>query len=151
MQTMKAPPKRSWPSTERLVDRQLSRPSGLTSFKRSQVASLAATVVDFGSLVFLVEVVHVWYVAATAIGAALGAVTNFLLGRHWSFQARHGRVEGQALRYAVVSAGSLCLNSLGVYVFTDGLGLKYMVSKLITAFTVGILFNFPLHRGFVFR
>jgi putative flippase GtrA len=129
----------------------LSRPSGVTSFTRSQFASLAATGVDFGTLVACVEWLRVWYVAATAIGACLGAVTNFLLGRHWTFEARHGQVHHQAWKYALVSGGSLLLNSAGVYAFTDGLGLKYMVSKLITAFLVGVLYNFPLHRGFVFR
>jgi putative flippase GtrA len=129
----------------------LEKPSFLVSFHRSQVASLLATVVDFGSLVFLVELVHVWYVAATAIGAFLGALTNFMLGRHWSFKATHGAVHGQATRYAIVSGMSLLLNSAGVYLFTDLFGYKYTVSKLITAFLVGIFFNFPLHRRYVFK
>ncbi|MBU6376556.1 MAG: GtrA family protein, partial [Bdellovibrionales bacterium] len=37
-----------------------------------------------------------------------------------------------------------------VYAFTEGLGFTYVVSKLFVSFLVGILFNFPLHRYFVF-
>lgn len=106
---------------------------------------------DFGSLVFCVEVLHVWYVAATAIGAFLGAITNFWLGRHWSFEAHAGRVRGQAGRYALVSLGSLLLNSGGVFVLTDYGHFPYPVSKAITALVVGFVFNFPLHRGYVFK
>lgn len=125
------------------------------SFHRSQVAALAATIADFGSLVLLVEFAHVWYVAATAMGALFGAVTNFLLGRHWAFHPgdpeRLGDVRAQARRYALVSAGSLVLNTLGVYLFTDIGGLRYIASKATVAILISVFFNFPLHRAFVFR
>jgi putative flippase GtrA len=125
-------------------------PPLLVSLRRSQIASLTATLVDFSTLIFLVEVAKVWYVAATAAGAFMGAAVNFALGRYWSFEAGHGRIRGQALRYAVVSAASLFLNSAGVYVLTDYFGLHYALSRAATALLIGILFNFPLHRRFVF-
>ena len=126
-------------------------PRLLVSLKRSQIASLAATVVDFGSLIFLVEVAHLWYVAATATSALFGAVVNFVLGRYWTFGAGHLPVHGQAVRYAAVAGASLILNSAGVYLLTDRFGIHYAVSRVITALVVGIIFNFPLHRHFVFR
>jgi len=122
----------------------------MVSLKRSQIASLTATVVEFSCLIFLVEIGHVWYVGATAAGAFLGAIVNFLLGRHWTFTADDDGVRGQAIRYAAVAVMSLILNSLGVYLLTDYLDIHYTVSRAITAFLVGILFNFPLHRLFVF-
>lgn len=128
-----------------------SRPGMFTSFTRSQISSIVATIVDFGTLVFLVEVVKLWYVPAVAIGAFLGAITNFIMGRHWSFMAVDGVARYQAIKYAVVSGGSLGLNCIGVYCFTDILGLKYVVSKVIIALLVGVFFNFPLHRNYVFR
>jgi putative flippase GtrA len=88
---------------------------------------------------------------ATAIGAFFGAVANFLIGRFWSFEATHRRPHGQALRYALVSAGSLGLNSLGVLGLYSGLGIHYVIAKAATALAVGVLYNFPLHRRFVFR
>ena len=122
----------------------------MVSLRRSQIASLTATVVDFACLIFLVEVAHVWYVVATAIAAFLGAFVNFMLGRHWSFTADDEAFQGQAIRYAAVSALSLVLNSLGVYLLTEYLGIHYTMSKAMTAVSVGIFFNFPLHRRFVF-
>ena len=121
------------------------------SLGRAQVSALAATAVDFGTLFFVTERLHVWYVYSTGVGAALGAVTNFLLNRHWSFEAGHIEWGPQAFRYALVSSGSLGLNMLGVYAFTAGTGLKYGVSKVITAILVGLFFNFPLHRRYVFK
>ncbi|HEY1269607.1 MAG TPA: GtrA family protein [Candidatus Binatia bacterium] len=126
-------------------------PPLMVSLRRSQVASLTATLVDFSSMVFLTEVAGIWYVAATASGAFIGAVVNFLLGRHWTFTAGHEAIHGQVVRYAVVSAVSLALNTAGVYLLTEYAHLHYTLSRVIIAISVGLLFNFPLHRHFVFN
>ncbi len=122
----------------------------MVSLRRSQIASLTATVVDFSCLVFLVEVAHIWYVVATVIAGFLAAFVNFMLGRYWSFTADDEAFHGQAIRYAAVCAASLVLNSLGVYLLTEYLKMHYAMSKVVTAILVGVLFNFPLHRRFVF-
>lgn len=125
-------------------------PPLLVSLGRSQVAALSATVIDFATMICLIEFAGVWYVAATATGAFVGAVVNFFLGRHWSFTAGHQPIHGQFVRYAVVSVMSLALNTLGVYLLTDYVNFHYAVSRAITAVSVALLFNFPLHRRFVF-
>ncbi len=128
----------------------MPRTSFLGSFSRSQVSSFLATCVDFGLLFSLVEIVHVWYVLATASGALAGSITNFILGRLWSFEATHAQWHRQAYRYAWVSGGSLLLNSGGVYLMTGGLGVHYAVSVIVVSLVVGIAFNFPLQRYWVF-
>jgi putative flippase GtrA len=127
------------------------RPSFLASFSRSQVASAAATLADYAVLFGLTELAGVWYVAATAIGAGVGAVTNFLLNRHWSFRAGHLDFRRQARRYAAVSAGSLALNAGGVWALTEWTRIHYSIPVFAVSLAVGFLFNFPLHRHYVFR
>ena len=102
-------------------------------------------------MVGLVELAGVWYGVATPIGAVTGAVTNFLLGRLWSFQATHMTWGPQAKRYALIAVGSLLVNSGGVILVTEKIGLQYAVSKLVVSFLVVVFFNFPLHRYYVFR
>lgn len=104
-----------------------------------------------GVMFGLVELLGVWYVLATALGALTGAVVNFLLGRFWSFEAQDKPPQGQAFRYAVVSVGSLLLNAGGVYAITEWGGLKYGYSKLIVSLLIGFFFNFPLQRHYVFK
>src|SRR3954470_4385141 len=127
------------------------RPSLIESFSRSQVTSAASTAADFGILFSMTEIFHVWYVVATALGALAGAITNFLLNRHWSFKAANGAWEGQAFKYALVSDGSLALNTAGVYAVTDGLGLHYAASVILVSLFIGFAYNYPLQRYFVFR
>ena len=126
------------------------RPSLIVSFLRSHVSSAVATAADFALLFGLVELLGVWYVTATAAGAGLGAVVNFVMNRQWSFEATDGAWQGQALRYGLVSSASLLLNALGAWVFTEKFGFPYGASVAIAAFLVGTFFNYPLHRSFVY-
>jgi putative flippase GtrA len=120
-------------------------------FLKSQAASLAATVVDFSVLFVLTEHFHIFYVISVALGAFFGALTNFTLGRFWSFQATKAKPGPQFTRYAIVSGGSLLLNVVLVYGFTETFGIHYGFSKVVVALLVGIFFNYPLQRYFVFK
>ncbi len=129
----------------------IMRPILQSSFSRAQISSFLATAVDYGILFLFVEVFHIWYVAATAWGAFFGAITNFLLNRHWSFRASEGKWIRQAYRYSIVSIGSLILNTLGVFLVTEYARVHYAVSVVLVAGAVGVLFNYPLHRHYVYR
>ena len=123
----------------------------LHSFSLSQIAAITATVVDFALLFALTELLHVWYVVATALGAVAGAVVNFWINRQWSFAATHAGWHGQALRYSLVSAASALLNAGGTWLVTEQGHIHYAVSVVAVSLFVGVVFNFPLHRYYVFR
>jgi putative flippase GtrA len=118
---------------------------------RHNFASISATVVDYGIMVTLVEVVKLSTVAATAIGALCGAVTNFTLGRIFTYKATDVPVFGQTARYALVSGAGLGLNAAGEYLFNMVLGLQYLAARVITSIIVSTAWNYPLQRFFVFQ
>jgi putative flippase GtrA len=120
-------------------------------FLKSQLSSLISTAVDFSITVMAVEIFHVDYVRATIIGACCGALTNFILGRNWVFQAQSGKPKSQFLLYLLVWAGSLGLNTLGMYILTDLIGAQYIASKLITAILVGVFYNYTFQKRVVFK
>ena len=118
---------------------------------RHQLASVFSTLVDFGTMILVVEVLGRSAVVGTLAGALCGAVTNFQLGRRWIFDARHENPGPQALRYALVSAGSAGLNALGEYAAHDRLHIYYLAARALVAVTVSFAWNFPMQRHFVFR
>jgi putative flippase GtrA len=118
---------------------------------RHQIASILSTAVDFGVMVLVVELLGRSAVVGTLAGATCGALTNFQLGRHWIFEARHEGAAPQALRYAVVSGGSAALNALGEYLAHDVLGIYYLAARALVAVAVSFAWNFPMQRYFVFR
>jgi putative flippase GtrA len=128
-----------------------TRPTFAQSFSRSQITSAVATAADFGLLFSLTEIFHVWYVPAVALGALVGAVTNFFLNRHWSFAASQEVWQGQALRYSLVSAGSLLLNTAGTWFVTEYVHVHYSLSVITVSIAVGFFFNYPMQRHFVFK
>ncbi len=131
-----------------------SKPAGESvarSLGKHQLGAVASTVADFGTMALAVELLHVSPVAATALGASCGALTNFTLARTWIFRGADGAVGSQALRYAVVSAASLGLNTLGEFVLAGRLGVQYFAARVVVAAAVSVLWNFPMHRQFVFQ
>ena len=73
----------------------------ITSFIRSQMSSAIATAMDFTVFVFLTEILKIYYVAAAAMAALVGAIISFLLGRNWAFARKDGRLTHQAFRYII--------------------------------------------------
>jgi len=128
----------------------LSTRRTLRQWLRHHASALAAAVVDFGIMVACVETLHLHPVEGTVVGAACGAVTNFLLGRYWIYQRRDIAAGGQALRYTLVSAASLGWNAAGEHLFADVLHVQYVLSRVITALVVSNAWNYPLQRFFVF-
>jgi putative flippase GtrA len=117
---------------------------------RHQLGALVTSAVDFAVMITAVHL-GLTPVAGTAIGASCGAVTNFTLGRQWIFPAdAPARMHSQAVRYAIVSATSLGLNTLGEFVMHDLLRVQYVVARLIVAVIVSLGWNYPLQRAWVF-
>ena len=118
---------------------------------RHQIGAIAATVVDFATMIALVEGARLSPEAATPIGAIVGAVTNFTLGRAWIFRGHTGHWASQASRYALVSAASAGWNTLGEQLLHGMAHLQYVAARALVSFAVSLLWSFPMQRGFVFR
>lgn len=120
-------------------------------FIKSQVAAFVSTCIDYLTVIGLTEVIGLWYVYSNIVGASLGAITNFFLGRKWTFKAENQPLSKQAGRYALVSAGSLGLNTFGLFALTEWTNLHYVLSKIIIGIIVAGGFNYVLQKHFVFR
>jgi putative flippase GtrA len=117
---------------------------------RHHATALLSTGVDYAVMVICVELVHLRPVLATVIGAACGAVTNFLINRSFTYHVGEGHVREQAWKFVLVSGASLGLNALGEYTFHDVVGLQYMLARVITSVVVSNGWNYPMLRFFVF-
>ena len=135
----------------------MSRPAGrglvaeLGRFVRANLASTIASGIEY-VLVTALVVLRVHYLYAATAGAVTGALIDFSLKRHWAFDRSHkGAVHHEGLRYLVVSGTSLALNLAGSYALVDGLGLPAVPGVIAASLVVGFVWNYPLHRYYVFR
>ncbi|GGK57496.1 GtrA family protein [Rufibacter glacialis] len=123
----------------------------MLTFLKAQTASVSATAVDFLVTIFSVEYFGRWYMLGTVMGTISGGLTHFSLGRGWVFHSDDPQVLNQAARYFLIWNGSLLLNASGVFVITHYAGVSYVISKVIASVMVGVGFNYPMHKKFVFR
>ncbi len=123
----------------------------MATFLKAQVSSALSTAVDFTLTILLKELLGAYYMAASVTGTICGGITNFLLGRNWTFASREQAVTEQMIRYIMVWVGNLGLNALIVYVCTDFIEIKYWVSKIMASLIVGVGYNYVLQKVFVFR
>jgi putative flippase GtrA len=118
---------------------------------RHQIGAAVATAVDFGLMILLVERIGLSPVAATAISAPIGGLTNFVLGRAWIFRLHSGHWAAQAARYALVSGASVGWNTAGEHLLHDGAHVEYVGARIVVSILVSLLWNFPVQRRWVFR
>ncbi len=126
----------------------------MTSFFRYNAMAFTASAVDFTLLIFSREILGLYYVLAAFIGALSGGMVAFTLGRNWTYLSKEGKAHVQGLKYLITWAGSIFLNTYGVYFFSEVVGIgeeKYIISKILTASLVGVFYNFPIQRYFVFK
>ncbi|HTO97061.1 MAG TPA: GtrA family protein [Myxococcales bacterium] len=120
-------------------------------FQRAWIASAVATAVDYGTFTILVEVVGIYTGTSRALGALLGAITNFTVNKVYTFKTRDNSVLVEVPRYAAISLTSLLLNTVGVILLAEGLRWNPLVAAAVVGVGVSLCWNLPLHRIFVFR
>lgn len=118
-------------------------------FVRAQVSSAVATFVDWALMLGLMTG-GVSYLIAVAAGHVAGAITDFSVKKFWAFGAKGGPMEKQAGRYLVAWVGSLAINEGLAWLAIEKLSLPARPSVIVISAVVGFLWNYPLHRYFVF-
>lgn len=118
-------------------------------FVKFGIVGVSNTLIAFALYTLLLKVFGVWYVAASGIGFAVGAVNGFLWNRAWTFRGHVGDAL-TPLRWFVVQSGGLLLDLGLVYVFVDGMGLDKLVGQAATAVVVTTI-TFLVNRAWTFR
>lgn len=112
----------------------------VAQFLKFGLVGVSNTLLTFVVFTILVQVVGVWYVAASAVGFLVGASNGFLLNRSWTFRG-HGGGRGAAMRWAVVQGTGLLADLGLIYAFVSGAGLPKLVGQaLAIGLVVGATF-----------
>jgi putative flippase GtrA len=114
-------------------------------------ASLVAFSVDFAVLALLTEAAGIHYLLSAGISFLLGSSVSYLLSILWVFPVR--RLDSRLVEYALfvfVGMVGLGLNEGLLWAFTEGLGIYYLLSKVIAACLI-FFWNFAARKLLLFR
>lgn len=121
----------------------------LVQFLKFGVVGVSNTLLAFATYTVLLKVFGVWYVAASGIGFAVGAVNGFLLNRRWTFREHSGDAF-TPVRWAIVQSCGLACNLGLVYLFVHDLGLDELVGQ-IPATAIVTVGTFTANRSWTFK
>ena len=127
------------------------RPAGreLQTLAKAQLSTGAATLAEW-ACVWILAASGVYYVLAAIGGALLGALLDFSIKKWWVFGTARRFAATEAIRYTIVSGLSALIFGGVVYLLVDGLHARMPLAVMIASIFVGIFWNYPLHRFFVF-
>jgi putative flippase GtrA len=128
--------------------RRLSAPV-IIQFLKFGLVGVSNTLIAFAVYTVLLKGFGVWYLAASAIGFALGAVNGFLLNRRWTFSGHVGDAL-TPVRWGVVQTCGLGLNLGLLYVFVHDADLDKLLAQAFATIIVTVI-TFGVNRAWTFR
>lgn len=137
---------------------QKSKTNIISEFVKAQCSSLAATIVDFLLTAVLFQLAGLNHVLSTFLGSVTGGAVNCVVNYKWTFRGDLPSKKWVALKYCIVWAGSIYLNTYGTAVgvdyFTKDATTELhtvMIVKAVVAILVAIFWNFTMQKYFVYR
>lgn len=117
---------------------------------RSLVVSAIALVADFGTLLFLKEVLGVHYLLAATISFSLGVVVNYVLSVRWVFANRKfTNRHAEFTIFLIICAVGLGLNLAIIAAMVQLLNVDYRIAKIVSTVVV-FFWNFVARKKILY-
>lgn len=113
---------------------------------RALVASAIATAVDGVIYNAVLTVSDGRYAVAAALGAVLGAITNFLICRYWVFPPTIKRIDHQALQYLAGSVLTYLALQISLTALIEGLHVDPRLAWIPAKGVAWALVSYPFSR-----
>jgi putative flippase GtrA len=121
----------------------------VVQFVKFGIVGVSNTALTFIVYTLLLKVFGVWYLAASAIGFAVGATNGFLLNRRWTFREHVGD-SLTPVRWAIVQGGGLAINEGLLYVFVHDASIDKLLAQAFATVAVTVS-TFFANRAWTFR
>lgn len=128
----------------------MRRPANWLQLVRFGLVGAVGFVVNLAVYALFVHSIGVDYRVAAVAAWMVAVLNNFVLNRHWTFDAREGQVHFQALRFVVVSLVAFGCSLLLLTVLVESAGLAKVPAQAI-AVAASTPLNFLGNKLWSFR
>lgn len=121
----------------------------LIQFFRYLFVGGSAFLMDFSLLYFFTDIWGIYYLISAIFSFIISLIYNYLISTHWVFNKN--KIKNRVVEFnifALIGIIGLIFTEILLYLFTDFIGLYYLISKIITTIIV-MFWNF-LARRFMF-
>jgi len=125
------------------------RAAVLVQFVKFGIVGVSNTLLTLFVYTLLLKVFGVWYLAASAIGFAVGAVNGFLLNRRWTFREHVGDAF-TPVRWGIVQTCGLGLNEGLLFLLVHDAGMDKLIAQVCATAVVTVT-TFIANRAWTFR
>ena len=109
----------------------MRRPANWLQLVRFGLVGGVGFVVNLIVYTLFVHSVGVDYRVASVVAWLVAVANNFVLNRHWTFDARGGRARFQAMRFLVVSLVAEAFSLLLLTLFVEGAGIAKVAAQAL--------------------
>ncbi len=128
----------------------MRRPANWLQLVRFGLVGAVGFIVNLAVYALFVHSIGVDYRVAAVAAWMVAVLNNFVLNRHWTFDARDGQVHFQALRFVVVSLVAFGCSLLLLTVLVESAGLAKVPAQAI-AVAASTPLNFLGNKLWSFR
>jgi len=128
----------------------MRRPANWLQLVRFGLVGGVGFVVNLAVYALLVHFAGVDYHVAAVVAWLVAVMNNFVLNRHWTFDAGEGRAHFQAMRFLVVSLVALGMSLLLLTLFVEDAGIAKVPAQAL-AVAASMPLNFLGNKLWSFR
>ena len=119
----------------------MRRPANWLQLVRFGVVGGVGFVINLAVYTLCVHVIGIDYHVAAVVAWFVAVANNFVLNRHWTFDARDGRAHHQAMRFLLVSLAAEAVSLLLLTLFVEAAHLPKVPAQAL-AVAASMPFNF---------
>ena len=112
------------------------------------IVGIIATVVDFGVLMFLRELMHIDVLVASAVAFSVSVIANYILSMLFVFKGSENGKLKEFIMFVALSVGGLLINQFIMWIGTEMLTVYYIWVKIFACIFVPI-YNFVTRKIFL--
>jgi putative flippase GtrA len=128
----------------------MRKPANWLQLVRFGIVGGVGFIVNLAVYALFVHPLGVDYHVAAVAAWLVAVLNNFVLNRHWTFDAREGQAHAQAMRFIVVSLAAFGVSLLLLTVFVESAGLAKVPAQAL-AVAASMPFNFIGNKLWSFR